>query len=94
MPRPSPKTVPSASVEKGLQSPLGDIAGVREKQTYMKMSLRASTPPVTTISNRRGQLLDRHPQSRKGACASRVDNAIGAAQVEAIGDAARDDVTQ
>ena len=50
MPRPSPSMVPSASAEKGLQSPVGDRAGVLLKHMYMNMSLRASAPPVMTRS--------------------------------------------
>ncbi len=50
MPSPSPSIVPSASSEKGRQSPLALSAGVFEKHMYMKMSLSVSTPPVMTRS--------------------------------------------
>ncbi len=50
MPSPSPSMVPSASSEKGLQSPDRDSAGVLEKHMNMKMSFMQSTPPVTTMS--------------------------------------------
>ena len=43
--------MPSAESEKGRQSPVGDRAGVLLKHMYMKMSLRASTPPVITRSD-------------------------------------------
>src|SRR6267142_1149066 len=48
--RPSPRIVPSARSENGLQSLVGDNAGVFEKQTNIEMSLNVSTPPVITRS--------------------------------------------
>ena len=47
---PSPSIVPSASSEKGRQSPVRESAGVLLKHMYMKMSLSVSTPPVITRS--------------------------------------------
>ncbi|MNS38738.1 hypothetical protein D3C72_709960 [compost metagenome] len=44
--------VPSPWASKGRESPEGDRAGVFEKHMYMKMSLKVSTPPVTTMSAR------------------------------------------
>ena len=52
MPIPSPSTVPSASFEKGLISPVGESAIVLEKHMCMKISLSVSTPPVMTMSLR------------------------------------------
>ena len=49
---PSPSTVPSQSRSNGFESPLGDSAGVFEKHMYMKISLKVSTPPVITMSDR------------------------------------------
>ena len=49
---PSPSTVPSASFENGLASPVADKAWVLAKHMCMKMSFKVSTPPVTTISLR------------------------------------------
>jgi len=43
--------VPSAASENGRQSPVGERAGVLLKQVNMKMSFRASTPPVMTRSD-------------------------------------------
>ena len=52
IPIPSPSTVPSASFENGLASPVADSVWVLEKHMCMKMSFSVSTPPVTTISLR------------------------------------------
>ena len=52
MPTPSPRIVPSASFENGLESPEADNAGVLLKHMNMKMSLKVSIPPVTTMSLR------------------------------------------
>ena len=52
MPRPSPRAVPSAEASKGLALPSADRAGVLLKHMYMKISLKQSTPPVTTMVER------------------------------------------
>ena len=52
MPTPSPRIVPSADSENGFASPVGDRAGVLLKHMNMKMSLKVSIPPETTISLR------------------------------------------
>ncbi len=44
--------VPSAASEKGLQSPLGDRAGVLEKHRNVPASFDASIPPLITRSDR------------------------------------------
>ena len=51
MPSPSPRIVPSAEESNGLALPLGERAGVLLKHMYMKMSLKVSMPPVTTMSD-------------------------------------------
>ena len=52
MPMPSPRAVPSAEASKDLASPEADSAGVLLKHMYMKISLKQSTPPVTTMVER------------------------------------------
>ena len=52
MPSPSPSKVPSAAASNGRHSPDSDNAGVLVKHMYMKISLRVSTPPVSTTSAR------------------------------------------
>ncbi len=51
IPSPSPRMVPSADASNGLALPLGESAGVLLKHMYMKMSLKVSMPPVTTMSD-------------------------------------------
>ena len=50
MPTPSPMRVPSAPSDSGRISPVLEKAGVLEKHMYIITSLRASTPPVMTVS--------------------------------------------
>ena len=43
--------VPSALASNGFALPVGESAGVLLKHMYMKMSLKVSMPPVTTMSD-------------------------------------------
>ncbi len=52
MPNASPSIVPSARSENGRQSPVSDNAGVLLNPTNAVMSLKVSTPPVRTRSER------------------------------------------
>ncbi len=52
MPMPSPISVPSASVSKGLMTPVFEKAGVFEKHMYIKIVFSASQPPVIIMSAR------------------------------------------
>ena len=62
---------------------------------YMKMSFIVSTPPAITRSRlAERELVDRHRQRRQRAGAGRVGDAVGAAEVEAVGDAPGDDVAE
>ena len=51
MASPSPSIVPSEWLEKGRQSPVGDMAVTVLKHMNILMSLQASTPPVITTSD-------------------------------------------
>ena len=70
--------VPSAPLSKGLALPVGDSAGVFEKHMNMKMSLKQSTPPVTTIEERR------LPSSRLARCAADSDEPQAASTVQLV----------
>ncbi len=62
---------------------------------YMKMSLNVSMPPVTARSQRPAASSSmREVEGAERAGAGGVDDAVGAAQVEAVGDPAGDDVAQ
>jgi len=52
MPTPSLSRVPSESSENGRMDPSAERAGVLLKHMNMKMSLKVSTPPVMTTSER------------------------------------------
>ena len=95
MPSPSPRMVPSPAASNGLALPVGDRAGVLLKHMYMKMSLNVSMPPVSDHVGPAGRQFQRgqvHGAERTGA--GGIDDAVGAAQVEAVGDAAGDHVAQ
>ena len=87
--------MPSASASNGRASPVGDSAGVLLKHMYIKMSLNVSRPPVTARSQRPAASSSRaRLTARQRAGAGGVDDAVGAAQVEAVGDPAGDDVAE
>ena len=76
------------------------VAGLRERRRLAEAHVHedvvhgvyAARDDQVGLAN--GEFVDRHGERREGARAGRVGDAVGAAQVEAVGDATRHDVAQ
>ncbi len=80
---------------KGRAFPVGERAGVLLKHMYMKMSLKVSIAAGDGHVGATGvELHGGHVQGAERAGAGGIDDAVSAAEIEAVGDAPRGDVSE